>query len=81
MKKIEEFEILKDFFVTKGWIECDNFFTAGNLVIYFRNSHQQWRLKDETMNNGMDITTINFPFNSIEQSRISDFCSQYFKTN
>lgn len=54
---------------------------ADNLVIYFRESFNEYRLRDTSNHSGMDLTTINFPLDADEKARLWDICSIYFKIN
>jgi hypothetical protein len=61
-------------------VETDKI-VADNLVIYFRESFNEYRLRDISNHSGMDLTSINFPLDADEKARLWEICSRYFKSS
>lgn len=73
--QIEEMQV----FVKPLGFELNNDkFENKNLVIYYRESHKEWRLKDTSAFSSMDLITINFPLNEEEQLRVRKCCSENY---
>ena len=78
---IKQYEQLKEFFKKRNWHIDDKemCFELDNLLIYYKEDHEQWRLKN-TLHTGcyltMDITRVSFPFDEKEQKRLWRICSK-----
>lgn len=74
----KQFEELKNHFEPNNWKVENERLVADNLVIYFRQKFNEWRLGMQ--GSMMDITSINFPFNEEEKFRIQKLCSENHKS-
>lgn len=76
---MNEIEELKSFLLPLGFEMNNSKFINQNLLVYYRESHKEWRLKDNSYFSSLDISTINFPLDEKEQLRIRKYCSQYYQ--
>jgi len=60
-------------------LQANGVFKNNNLLIYYRDTYKEWRLKDLSVFSTMDICTIDFPLDDVEMSRIWRYCSDLYK--
>lgn len=74
-----QIKILEEKLLPLGFVKNNGEFTNNNLLIYYRDSHKEWRLKDTSVFTSMDVCSISFPLNDDEMSRIWRYCSSLYK--
>ena len=62
--------------IARNWLETKDEFIADNLSIYYKESTNEWKLKDKSTLSTIDLTTIKIPLNYIEVARIKRICIQ-----
>ncbi len=62
--------------IASNWFETKDGFTANNLVIYYDESINEWRLIDTSALSAMDFITIKIPLDYEEVVRIKRICSE-----
>jgi hypothetical protein len=79
MEKQTQIEEIKNILYPLGFVLHNNRFVNKNLLVYFRESHQEWRLKDCSAYSSEDLIKINYPFNEAEQLRVKEYCSEFYR--
>ncbi|WP_426473427.1 hypothetical protein [Chryseobacterium balustinum] len=77
---MDDFSTLKEFLESLGFKEERELtFFNKNIMIYFNEIQNQWRIKNTNSYHGMDITSFELPLNEEEKKLIWSTISKNYK--
>lgn len=80
MEQLERIKDLRDFLEPLGFKEeRELVFFNKNIMIYFNEVQNQWRIKNTNAYHGMDITSFEIPLNDEEKKLIWSTISKNYK--